>query len=182
MSDQSQQPIELHCRAVLHLSPEHFTIRGGGKELFINTLQSSEEDADMAELTRLREENERLRAEVEALSARLARYESAPTGDPAHVARAIARAYGALPEVAPSDWVASYWVLTTYAKAPQQFAAFARWANALQVPTMPPCKADLLSKADALYRRPLYHWESGTSKVLARLQIARTLKRELLCE
>ena len=28
MSDQSQQPIELHCRAVLHLSPEHFTIRG----------------------------------------------------------------------------------------------------------------------------------------------------------
>ena len=29
MSDQSPQPIELHCRAVLHLSPEHFTIRGG---------------------------------------------------------------------------------------------------------------------------------------------------------
>ena len=27
MSDTTQQPIELHCRAVLHLSPEHFTIR-----------------------------------------------------------------------------------------------------------------------------------------------------------
>lgn len=136
----------------------------------------------MAELTRLREENEHLRAEIDALRARLARYESAPTGDPAHVARAIARAYEALPEVTPSDWIASYWVLTTYAKAPQQFAAFARWANALAVPSMPTCKADLLTKADALYRRPLYHWGEGSSKVLERLQIARTLKSELLCE
>ena len=136
----------------------------------------------MAELTRLREENAALREEVAALRTRLARYEAAPTGDAAHVARSIARAYGALTEVTPSDWIASYWVLTTYAKAPQQFAAFARWANALRVPSMPPCKADLLSKADALYRRPLYHWEGGTSKVLVRLAIARALKRELLCE
>lgn len=136
----------------------------------------------MAELTRLREENAALREEIDALRSRLARYEGAPVTDAAHVARAVARAYASLPEVTPSDWIASYWVLTTYAKAPQQFAAFARWVNALCVPSMPPCKADLLSKADALYRRPLYHWEGGTSKVLTRLQIARTLKRELLCE
>ena len=136
----------------------------------------------MAELTRLREENERLRAEVDALRTRLARYEGAPVDNLSHVTRAIAHAYASLPEVAPSDWIASYWVLTTYAKAPQQFAAFARWANALGVPSMPPCKADLLTKADALYRRPLSHWEQGSSKVLERLQSARTLKNELLCE
>ena len=29
MDNTTQQPIELHYRAVLHLSPEHFTIRGG---------------------------------------------------------------------------------------------------------------------------------------------------------
>ena len=131
---------------------------------------------------RLREDNERLQAEVDELRARLARYESAPTGDLAHVARAVAHAYSTLPEVTPSDWIASYWVLTTYAKAPQQFASFARWANALAVPSMPPCNANLLSKADALYRRPLYHWEGGTSKVIERLAIARTLKQRLLCE
>ena len=136
----------------------------------------------MAELTALREENERLRAEVGALRERLQRYEAAPVADASHVARAIALAYGALPEVTPSDWIAAYWVLTTYAKAPQPFAAFARWANALAVPSMPPCKADLLTKADAIYRRPLYHWGEGSSKVIARLAIARTLKRELLCE
>lgn len=135
----------------------------------------------MAELTRLREENARLTAEVAALTGRLARYEEAPVTDSAHVARCIALAYSALPEVTPSDWIASYWVLTTYAKAPQQFAAFARWANALAVPSMPPCNANLLSKADALYRRPLYHWEQGTSRVTARLAIARTLKNHLLC-
>ena len=135
----------------------------------------------MAELTRLREENAQLRAEVDALRARLQHYEEAPVADASHVARAITRAYSELPEVTPSDWVASYWVLTTYAKAPQQFAAFARWANALAVPSMPPCSANLLSKADALYRRPLYHWEEGSSKVLARLAIARNLKSELLC-
>ena len=28
MDHTTQQPIELHCRAVLHLSPEQFTIRG----------------------------------------------------------------------------------------------------------------------------------------------------------
>lgn len=135
----------------------------------------------MAEIASLRQEVERLQAENAALAERLARYEEAPVNDAAHVARCIALAYGALPEVAPTDWVASYWVLTTYAHAPQQFAAFARWANALAVPAMPPCKPDLLSKADALYRRPLYHWEQGTSRVIERLAIARTLKRLLLC-
>ena len=135
----------------------------------------------MGEVNRLRTENERLRAEVDTLRARLARYENAPVADLSHIADAIAHAYASLPVVASSDWIAAYWVLTTYAKAPQQFAAFARWANDLAVPSMPPCKADLLTKADALYRRPLYHWESGSSKVLERLQIARTLKSELLC-
>ena len=135
----------------------------------------------MAELTALRDEVARLRAENEALRQQLARYEGAPVADPAHVAAAIATAYAALPEVTPSDWIASYYVLTTYAKAPQQFAPFARWANALAVPSMPPCNANLLSKADALYRRPLYRWEEGSSKVLARLAIARTLKNALLC-
>ena len=36
----------------------------------------------MAELTALREENERLRAEVDALRERLQRYEAAPVPDP----------------------------------------------------------------------------------------------------
>ena len=130
---------------------------------------------------RLRSELDALRAENETLRQRLAQYESAPVTDPDHVRAAIACAYAALPEVAPSDWVASYYVLTTYAKAPQQFAAFARWANALGVPSMPPCSDELLRKADAIYRRPLYRWEGGSSKVLARLAIARTLKEALLC-
>ena len=130
---------------------------------------------------RLRSELEALRSENAELRQRLAQYESAPIADPAHVSAAIAKAYAQLSEVTPSDWIASYYVLTTYAKAPQQFAAFARWANSLRVPNMPSCCANLLTKADAIYRRPLYHWEEGSSKVLARLAIARTLKDALLC-
>lgn len=56
METPTQQPIELHCRAILHLSPEQFTIREDGKELLISILQPSEDSPDMAELTVLREE------------------------------------------------------------------------------------------------------------------------------
>ena len=36
MDHTTPQPIELHCRAVLHLSPEHFTIRDRNEFFFVN--------------------------------------------------------------------------------------------------------------------------------------------------
>lgn len=107
-----------------------------------------------------------------------------PDGDSrARVARAVGRAFGDMSGVTSSDWIAAYWVLTTYAKAPASYSAFADWANALSVEGMPPCKADLLRKADGVYSQPLYRWEECTtvreSTLQRRLQIARTLKQQL---
>lgn len=110
--------------------------------------------------------------------------ESRPdTIGPGRVARAVASAFGDVKGVTSSDWIAAYWVLTTYAKAPTSYSAFAEWANALGVEGMPPCKPDLLRKADGVYLQPLYRWEENTtvreSTLQRRLAIAKTLMKEL---
>ena len=139
----------------------------------------------MAELTRLREENARLTAEVAALTARLAAHEG--QGDAPDLLRVAQAVTDAFDDAATStDWICAYWVLTTYAGAPATFAAFADWANALPLSPgcMPPCKASLLYKADAVYQRPLYRWDECTtvrpSVMQRRLAIAKRLKRLLL--
>ena len=109
---------------------------------------------------RLRSELDALRAENETLRQRLAQYESAPVTDPDHVRAAIAKAYAALPEVTSSDWVASYYVLTTHAKAPQQFAAFARWVNALKPDEFPNCTRDHVRRDGDIYTQPIFEWEN----------------------
>ena len=100
------------------------------------------------------------------------------------VAQAIGRALGAVPGAATStDWIATYWVLTTYAGAPQSFSAFAEWACGLQIEGLPPCKADLLRKADSIFLKPTYRWSDcrtlRESVIQRRLLIAQTLKKEL---
>jgi hypothetical protein len=110
--------------------------------------------------------------------------ESRPdTIGPGRVARAVASAFGDVKGVTSSDWIAAYWVLTTYAKAPTSYSAFAEWANALGVEGMPPCKPDLLRKADGVYLQPLYRWEDNTtvreSTLQRRLSIAKVLRGEL---
>lgn len=107
----------------------------------------------------------------------------ADRGSRERVARAVARAFDGIASVTSTDWIATYHVLTTYAKAPTSYSAFAEWANALGVEGMPPCKPDLLRKADGVYSQPLYRWEECTSvresTLQRRLQIARTLKQQL---
>ena len=74
-------------------------------------------------------------------------------------------------------------MLTTYAGAPASFSAFAKWANDLQVEGVPPCKADLLRKADAVFQKPTYRWNEcrmvRDSVIQHRLQMAQALKKEL---
>lgn len=101
-----------------------------------------------------------------------------------NVARAIKSAFGSAEGMTTStDWIATYWVLTTYASAPTSFSAFAKWANDLQIEGAPLCKADLLRKADAVFQKPTYHWSEcrtlRDSVVQRRLQIAQALKKEL---
>ena len=93
--------------------------------------------------------------------------------------RAIAKAYkGTKPT--STDWIAAYYVLVDRAGAPQSFAGFAAWANALDVEGMPSCKADLLRKADPIYLKPLYRWsECDTVRecvLTRRLSIAKVLR------
>ena len=100
------------------------------------------------------------------------------------VARAVRIAFGDVAGSATStDWIATYWVLTTYAGAPTSFSAFAKWTNDLQVEGMPPCKADLLRKADSVFLKPTYRWADcrtlRESVIQRRLQIAQKLKKEL---
>ena len=138
----------------------------------------------MAELTRLREENESLRAEVDALRARLAAYESDEPRLPAVVATALDEMHRECPMQSSSDWVALWWVLTTLAKAPQPYSEYAAWVERHRPAGLPPCKASLLYKADAVYQRPLYRWEECTtqqrSTLQRRLLMARCLRRLLL--
>lgn len=100
------------------------------------------------------------------------------------VARAVKEAFGSAEgTITSTDWIATYWVLTTYACAPTSFSAFAKWANDLQVEDMPPCKADLLRKADTVFQKPTYRWDEcrtvRDSVIQRRLQIAQALKKEL---
>lgn len=93
--------------------------------------------------------------------------------------QAIAKAYkGTKPT--STDWIAAYYVLVDRAGAPQSFAGFAAWANALDVEGMPSCKADLLRKADPIYLKPLYRWsECDTVReciLTRRLSIAKVLR------
>ena len=101
-----------------------------------------------------------------------------------YVARAVKEAFCSVEGVTTStDWIATYWVLTTYAGAPTSFSAFAKWANDLQVEGMPLCKADLLRKVDVVFQKPTYHWNEcrtvRDSVIQRRLQIAQALKKEL---
>lgn len=94
----------------------------------------------------------------------------------------ISEAYAGLKPTS-SDWIAAYWVLTTYAGAPETFTGFAAWVNALAIEAMPLCKADLLRKADVIYLKPLYRWSECVtvrqSTMERRLLIARRLKEKL---
>lgn len=96
--------------------------------------------------------------------------------------QAIAKAFAGT-NPSSTDWIATYYVLTTYAKAPTSYSAFAEWVNALGVEGMPSCKADLLRKADGVYLQPLYRWEDNTtvreSTLQRRLSIAKVLRGEL---
>ena len=101
-----------------------------------------------------------------------------------HIARAVKEAFDSAEGVITStDWIATYWVLTSYAGAPTSFSAFAKWANDLQVEGVPPCKADLLRKADAVFQKPTYRWNEcrtlRDSVIQRRLRIAQALKKEL---
>lgn len=131
------------------------------------------------DLATLQAEVERLRTENEELRQRLLQYEGAVPDD-ASVAAAVEQAFADYGTVTSSDWIATYYVLTTRAQAPLSYAAFADWANSLRVPHMPPCKADLLRKADPLYLRPLYRWDDSaavcSSKLRRRLAVARCLR------
>ena len=133
----------------------------------------------MAELARLREENAALRREVDALRARLAQYE----GDVARVASvgdALRTMHAEHPMQSSSDWIALYWVLTTMAKAPATFTAFAEWVAAYASSLgLPECKPSLLYKADGIYLKPLYRWDEAaqqSSTLRRRLAMARCLK------
>ena len=100
------------------------------------------------------------------------------------VARAVKSAFcGVEGTITSTDWIATYWVLTTYAGAPTSFSAFAKWASDLQVEGAPLCKADLLRKADAVFQKPTDRWNEcctlRDSVVQRRLQIAQALKKEL---
>ena len=100
------------------------------------------------------------------------------------VVQAVRKAFGVIPgAVTSTDWVSTYWVLTTYAGAPQSFSAFAEWACGLQIEGLPPCKADLLRKADSIFLKPTYRWSEcrtlRESVVQRRLAIAKALKNEL---
>ena len=101
---------------------------------------------------------------------------------PEFLRQAIGVAYQGV-KASSSDWIAVYKVLTTYADAPESFAAFAAWVNALNVPSMPVCKANLLYKADPIYSKPLYRWldcQSVRECVLRRRHaIAQNLKKQL---
>ena len=130
----------------------------------------------MAELTRLREE-------IDALRARLAAYESDEPPLPAMVCTALDEMHRQCPMQSASDWVALWWVLTTLAKAPKAYSEYAAWVECRRPAGLPPCKASLLYKADPVYQRPLYRWEECTtqqrSTLQRRLLMARCLKRLL---
>ena len=101
-----------------------------------------------------------------------------------HMARAVKEAFCSVEgTIASTDWIATYWVLATYAGAPTSFSAFAKWANNLQVEGAPLCKADLLRKVDVVFQKPTYHWSEcrtvRDSVIQRRLQIAQALKKEL---
>lgn len=102
---------------------------------------------------------------------------------PEFLRQAISVAYQGV-KASSSDWIAVYKVLTTYADAPESFAAFAAWVNDLNVPSMPVCKANLLYKADPIYSKPLYRWldcQSVRECVLRRRHaIAQNLKNSLV--
>ena len=151
--------------------------------MFINTLQPPVGSADMAELTRLREENAALRSEADALRSRLAAYECAEPPLPAAVAAALEEMHRQCPMQTASDWAALWWVLTTLAKAPQPYSEYAAWVEARRPAGLPPCKVSLLYKADAVYRRAPHRWEECTtqqrSTLQRRLLMARCLKRLL---
>ena len=114
------------------------------------------------------------------LSSAQADREATFTGD--ELRHAIAKAFAGTSPTS-TDWIATYYVLTTYAKAPTSYSAFAEWVNALDVEGMPSCKADLLRKADGVYLLPLYRWEDNTtvreSTLQRRLSIAKVLRGEL---
>lgn len=146
----------------------------------------------MAELTALREENTRLQAEVAALNERLRRYEEREQSlNPYTIAAAIGRAWEDSYLKLPSDWIAAYWVLTTYAKAPTAMASFVQWVNDL--PDMdgireelgiPRCSADILYKANSIFFKPPHRWTECTTihrtSMAERLKFARRLKYELV--
>lgn len=128
----------------------------------------------------LRSEVSRLTAENAALQRELDRYRTDTDYSDSRVSRALEELCADKCIKSSSDWIATYYVLTTAAKAPTSYAAFAQWINAIGLTSVPPCKADLLRKADPIFLKPLYRWEECTSvraSVLrSRLQIARRLK------
>ena len=97
---------------------------------------------------------------------------------------ALACAFEGL-KVTSSDWIAAYRVLVDRAGAPTSFKAFAEYVNALDIASLPLCKAELLRKADPVYLRPVREWTPDMAPSVRlsildkRASVARKLK-ELL--
>lgn len=128
----------------------------------------------------LRDENARLRAQVEELQRQLAAPADAGAGAPSRtVAVALERAFRDHLPASATDWVATYHVLTSLGLAPEGYAPFAQWANSLGLALLPPCSPNLLSKANPIYMKPLARWNSCDTVrrcvISRRLAIARKL-------
>ena len=84
-----------------------------------------------------------------------------------------------------ADWIAVYRILVDKCGAPSSFKAFAEYVNALGLAELPPCTADSLRKADAVYLRPVYEWtpemapKVRISSLDKRASMARALRKML---
>ena len=62
-----------------------------------------------------------------------------------------------------SDWIAVYKALTGKGCAPNKYAPFARYINAMNLPGLPQCSSETLRKANPIYKRPIYEWKPGNA-------------------
>ena len=103
------------------------------------------------------------------------------TYSPDDIGAILRQAIGNTMEAA-SDWVAVYRLLVERCGAPSTHTSFARWVNALKPDEYPSCTRDHLRKADGIYFRPLYEWDTHqlqTDALKRRTAIAKRLKQLL---
>lgn len=81
---------------------------------------------------------------------------------------------------AASDWIAVYRILVDRCGVPSSHTAFAEYVNGLGIEGYPPCTRDVLRKADPIYLRPIFEWDSQGIHSAAhkrRVSIARHLRQ-----